>query len=153
MSSVSQKNPVRIFVCHVWVENDDYQRVFEYLESVDNFFYRNTSVLDNRPAGGKEAQRDELRRQIVEAEVVLVPASLYRKHLDWVEFQLHCAKAFDKPVIVLEPFGSHDTIAPAVLELGDEVVPWDQRQIVDAIKRQARHEETTRFDVIEFKLD
>ena len=153
MSSVSEKNPVRIFVCHVWVENDDYQRVFEYLESVDNFFYRNTSVLDNRPAGGKEAQRDELRRQIVEAEVVLVPASLYRKHLDWVEFQLHCAKAFDKPVIVLEPFGSHDTIAPAVLELGDEVVPWDQRQIVDAIKRQARHEETTRFDVIEFKLD
>ena len=153
MSSVSQKNPVRIFVCHVWVENDDYQRVFEYLESVDNFFYRNTSVLDNRPAGGKEAQRDELRRQIVEAEVVLVPASLYRRHLDWVEFQLHCAKAFDKPVIVLEPFGSHDTIAPAVLELGDEVVPWDQRQIVDAIKRQARHEETTRFDVIEFKLD
>ena len=153
MSSVSQKNPVRIFVCHVWVENDDYQRVFEYLESVDNFFYRNTSVLDNRPAGGKEAQRDELRRQIVEAEVVLVPASLYRKHLDWIEFQLHCAKAFDKPVVVLEPFGSHDTIAPAVLELGDEVVPWDQRQIVDAIKRQARHEETTRFDVIEFKLD
>ena len=153
MSSVSQKNPVRIFVCHVWVENDDYQRVFEYLESVDNFFYRNTSVLDNRPAGGKEAQRDELRRQIVEAEVVLVPASLYRKHLDWVEFQLHCAKAFDKPVVVLEPFGSHDTIAPAVLELGDEVVPWDQRQIVDSIKRQARHEETTRFDVIEFKLD
>ena len=153
MSSVSQKNTVRIFVCHVWVDNDDHQRVFEYLESVDNFFYRNTSVLDNRPAGGKEAQRDELRRQIVEAEVVLVPASLYRRHLDWVEFQLHCAKAFDKPVIVLEPFGSHDTIAPAVLELGDEVVPWDQRQIVDAIKRQARHEETTRFDVIEFKLD
>jgi len=85
--------------------------------------------------------------------VVLVPSQLYRKHLDWVEFQLHCAKAFDKPVIVLEPFGSHDTIAPAVMEMGDEVVPWDQRQLVDAIKRQARHEETTRFDVIEFKLD
>ena len=153
MSTVSQKNPIRLFVSHVWYQDDDYLRVFEYLESADNFFYKNTSVLDNRPAGGKEAQRDELRRQITEAEVVLVPAALYRKHMDWVEFQLHCAKAFDKPVIVLEPFGSHDTIAPAVLELGDEVVPWDLRQIVDAIKRQARHEETTRFDVIEFKLD
>ncbi|MBS1134224.1 MAG: hypothetical protein H6R02_1365, partial [Burkholderiaceae bacterium] len=43
--------------------------------------------------------------------------------------------------------------APAVLEMGDEVVPWDKRQLVDAIKRQARHEETTRFDTIEFKLD
>ena len=29
----------------------------------------------------------------------------------------------------------------------------DARDFVDAIKRQARHEETTRFDTIEFKLD
>ena len=48
---------------------------------------------------------------------------------------------------------AQDTIAPAVQEVADEVVPWDQRQLVDAVKRQARHEETTRFDTIEFKLD
>ena len=153
MSSASQQNPIRLFVCHVWIEDDDYHRVFEYLESADSFFYRNTSTPANRPPGDKEALRDDLRRQITEAEVVIVAASLYRRHMDSVEFQLHCAKAFDKPIVVLEPFGSHDTIAPAVMELGDEVVPWDKRQIVDAIKRQARHEETTRFDVIEFKLD
>jgi hypothetical protein len=153
VSSVSQKNPIRLFVCHVWIEDDDYLRIFEYLESAENFFYRNTSKPDARPSGDKEAQRDVLRRQITDAEIVLVPASLYRRHMDSVEFQLHCAKAFDKPIVVLEPFGSHDTIAPAVMELGDEVVPWDLRQLVDAIKRQARHEETTRFDVIEFKLD
>ena len=67
-------------------------------------------------------------------------------------YDLHMV-AFDKPLIALEPFGGKDTIAPAVQELADEMVPWDQRQLVDAIKRQARHEETTRFDVIEFKLD
>lgn len=153
MSSVSQKNPIRLFVCHVWNEDDDYHRIFEYLESVDNFFYRNTSTPENRPQGDKEAMRNDLRKQIGDAEAVVLPSQLYRKHTDWVEFQLHCAKAFDKPVIVLEPFGTHETIAPAVLELGDEVVPWDKRQLVDAIKRQARHEETTRFDTIEFKLD
>ena len=153
MSSVTQKNPIRLFVCHVWHEDDDYHRVFEYLESAPNFFYRNTSTPGRRPTGDREAQREDLRRQINEAEVVVVAAQLYRKHVDWVEFQLHCAKAFDKPVVVLEPFGSHETIAPAVLGLGDAVVPWDQRQLVDAIKREARHEETTRFDVIEFKLD
>ncbi|MCJ7452625.1 MAG: TIR domain-containing protein [Steroidobacteraceae bacterium] len=153
MSSVSQKNPIRLFVCHVWIEDDDYLRVFEYLESTENFFYLNTSTPDKRPPGDKEALRDDLRRQITEAELVIVAASFYRRYMDWAEFQLNCAKAFDKPVVVLEPFGSHDTIAPAVMEMGDEVVPWDKRQIVDAIKRQARHEETTRFDVIEFKLD
>jgi hypothetical protein len=153
VSSVTQRNPIRLFVCHTWLADDDYQRIFEYLESTENFFYRNTSTPEARPAGDKEAQREELRKQINDAEVVIVPASTYRRHVDLTEFQLHCAKAFDKPVIVLEPFGSHDTIAPAVMELGDEVVPWDRRQLVDAIKRQARHEETTRFDVIEFKLD
>jgi hypothetical protein len=153
MSSVSQQNPIRLFVAHTWVEDDDYHRIFEYLESAPNFFYRNTSTPDVRPTGDREAARDSLRQQITEAEVILVPATLYRRHVDWVEFQMHCAKAFDKPIIVLEPFGGKDTIAPGMQELADDVVPWDQRQLVDAIKRQARHEETTRFDVIEFRLD
>ena len=149
MSSITQKNPIRLFVCHVWLEDEDYHRIFEYVESGSNFFYRNTSTPEARPSGEKEA----LRKQIVEAEVVILPASLYRRNVDWVEFQMHCAKAFDKPIIVLEPFGGTDTIAPAVQELADDVVPWDQRQLIDAIKREARHEETTRFDMIEFKLD
>jgi hypothetical protein len=153
MNSITQQNPIRLFVCHVWVEDEDYHRIFEYVESSPNFFYRNTSKPDVRPPGDKEALRESLRNQIAEAEVVIVPAALYRRNVDWVEFQMHCAKAYDKPIIVLEPFGGTDTIAPAVQELADDVVPWDQRQLVDAIKREARHEETTRFDVIEFKLD
>jgi len=153
MNSITQQNPIRLFVCHVWVEDEDYHRIFEYVESSPNFFYRNTSTPDARPAGDKEALRESLRKQIAEAEVMIVPAALYRRNVDWVEFQMHCAKAYDKPIIVLEPFGGTDTISPAVQELADDVVPWDQRQLVDAIKREARHEETTRFDVIEFKLD
>jgi hypothetical protein len=153
VNSITQQNPIRLFVCHVWVEDEDYHRIFEYVESSPNFFYRNTSTPDARPSGDKEALRESLRKQIVEAEVMIVPAALYRRNMDWVEFQMHCAKAYDKPIIVLEPFGGTDTIAPAVQELADDVVPWDQRQLVDAIKREARHEETTRFDMIEFKLD
>jgi undecaprenyl pyrophosphate synthase len=153
MNSITQQNPIRLFVCHVWVEDEDYHRIFEYVESSPNFFYRNTSKPDVRPPGDKEALRESLRNQIAEAEVMIVPAALYRRNVDWVEFQMHCAKAYDKPIIVLEPFGGTDTIAPAVQELADDVVPWDQRQLIDAIKREARHEETTRFDVIEFKLD
>ena len=140
MNSITQQNPIRLFVCHVWVEDEDYHRIFEYVESSPNFFYRNTSTPDARPSGDKEALRESLRKQIVEAEVMILPAALYRRNMDWVEFQMHCAKAYDKPIIVLEPFGSTDTIAPAVQELADDVVPWDQRQLVDAIKREARHE-------------
>jgi hypothetical protein len=29
---------------------------------------------------------------------------------------------------------------------------WDSRSIVDAVRREARHEETLRFDTIEFDM-
>jgi len=83
VSSVTQKNPIRLFVCHVWQEDEDYLRVFEYLESASNFFYRNTGTPDKRPPGDKEALRDDLRRQITDAEIVIIRPQLYRKHLDW----------------------------------------------------------------------
>ena len=111
MNSITQQNPIRLFVCHVWVEDEDYHRIFEYVESSPNFFYRNTSKPDARPPGDKEALRESLRNQIAEAEVMIVPAALYRRNAAWVEFQMHCAKAYDKPIIVLEPFGGTDTIA------------------------------------------
>ena len=37
---VSQANPLRLFITHAWEMSDDYLRVFEYLESARNFFYK-----------------------------------------------------------------------------------------------------------------
>ena len=43
---------------------------------------------------------------------------------------------------------------PVQLEaLGDEIIEWNERSIADAIRRQARHEDTARWDTIDFKLD
>jgi len=38
---MSQRDPIRVFVTHSFEESDDYTRVFEYLESARNFYYRN----------------------------------------------------------------------------------------------------------------
>src|SRR4029077_13664811 len=64
LGSMSQANPLRLFVTHAWETSDDYLRVFEYLESARNFFYRNFSTPEQRPSGDKEALREDLRRQI-----------------------------------------------------------------------------------------
>ena len=61
--------------------------------------------------------------------------------------------ALARSEIVLGAFGKNIVIARQLQALADEVVDWDERAIVDAIRRQARHEETTRWDTIEFKLD
>ena len=75
---MSQQNPIRVFVTHNWHDSDDYSRVFEYLESAKNFFYRNTSTPDIPPgATDTESVRANLRKQIDAAEVVVALVTLY----------------------------------------------------------------------------
>ena len=152
MSTISQQNPVRLFVSHAFEPSDDYHRVFEYLESSHNFYYRNCSDPD-RQLNTREEMRDELRRQINLAEVVIVPAGLYQQQREWVDFQLNCAQGLEKPVIVLEVFGLKEKLPVQLEALSDEIIEWNERSIADAIRRQARHEDTSRWDVIDFKLD
>jgi hypothetical protein len=151
---MSQNDPIRVFVTHGWEASDDYLRIFEYLESSRNFFYKNLSAPDKAPpGGGKEADREELRRQMAQAEAVIALPSLYRQNSELMLFQLTFAKASDKPVILMRPFGANQVLPKQLIELTDQVVDWDGRALVDAIKAQARHEESNRWDTIEFKLD
>ncbi len=150
---MSQADPVRIFVTHCWEAGDDYLRVFEYLESQRNFFYRNFSTPEQRPQGDKEALRENLRKQIAPSEAVIGLSSLFDTHQEFLTFQLLFAQASHKPVILMKPFGTRREVPKAILDLASEVVEWDERALVDAIRRQARHEDTTRWDTIEFKLD
>jgi len=151
---MSQNNPIRVFVTHAWEASDEYLRVFEFLESARNFFYKNLSAPDKAPqGGGKEADREELRRQIGQAECVIALPGLYRQQSDLMLFEMTFAKASDKPVILMRPFGANQVLPTAITSMSDKIVEWDGRALVDAIKAQARHEESNRWDTIEFKLD
>jgi len=150
---MSQNNPIRLFITHAWEPSDEYLRIFEYLESARNFFYKNLSAPDQAPNGGKEADREELRRQMAQAECVIAFPSLYRTQTELLMFQLTFAKASDKPVILMRPFGANVVIPKEVTSLSDQIVDWDGRALVDAVKAQARHEESNRWETIEFKLD
>jgi hypothetical protein len=151
---MTQEDPIRLFVSHIYEPDDEYFRVFEYLESAVNFFYKNLGAPDKPPRKlDKESIKEALRAEMADAEIVIVLARLYARAPDMVEFQALYAKACDKAVIVMEPFGTGETVPAKLIELGDEVVSWNTREMTDAIRRQARHEDTARWDVIEFKMD
>jgi hypothetical protein len=152
-AAMSQANPISLYVTHLWEHSDDYLRVFEYLESSRNFFYRNLSTPDRRPVGDKEALKEDLRRQIAPVEAIVALSSLYESSPDMVVFQALYAQACNKPVILLKFFGGLKAPPKALVDLATEVVDWDERALVDAVRRQARHEDTTRWDTIEFKMD
>lgn len=147
---MSEKNPVKLFVSHAWESDADYHRVFEYLESTAGFYYVNLSDPEHRPPGDEDACKEALRKQLREAEAVIILAGMYEGQRRWLDFQMHAAKAFDKPIIAMEPFGGVLETPEDIRELADEVVEWNERSIVDAILRQARHEDTQRWEVIDF---
>jgi hypothetical protein len=150
---MSAKNPIRVYVTHAFAGHQDYHRLFEYLEALPNFFYRNCSVPDHLPrTGGKEALKEEYRTQMKTAEVVVVLSSLYIENEFWTTYQMDVAQATNLPLVAVEPFGVSVKIPAELAKRAGEVVGWNERLIVDAVRRQARHEDTARWDVIEFKL-
>ena len=150
---MSEDNPIRIFVTHTFSDNADYARVFEYLESSSNFFYKNCSAPNRAPAsGGKEALKEELRAQIQGAEIVLLPASMYADSPDWILYQMIAAQAMKIPIVALELFGGTGEVHPEIAKRINDTVGWNERLIVDAVRQHARGEDTKRFETIEFEL-
>lgn len=148
---MSEKNPIRVFVTHTFSESDDYLRVFEFLESVDRFFYVNVSKPENIPAqGGLEAIKDELIAQIKEAEVVVVLNDTLAEKPDLVDYMMDVAEANDINTISIQPFGHLGETPQKVCDRVKDDVEWNARTIVDAITFQARGKETARWEVIDF---
>jgi len=148
---VSENNPIRVFVTHTFAETDDYLRVFEFLESMDNFFYLNVSKPEEMPkTGGLESIKDELIAQIKESEAVIVLSSLYSDNTDLVKYEMDVAEANEIPTIAIRPFGGMAETPTDLVERANEHIEWNDRQMVDALKRHARLEDTSRWDVIDF---
>lgn len=149
--SVSEKNPIRVFATHRFEESDDYLRIFEFLEGVDRFYYVNVSKPENIPgSGGMQAVKDELIQQIKASEAVFVLPGLYDEDKDLVNFMMDVADANQKNMIAVRPFGGVAEVPEAVASRCKEVIEWNDRELADSLRRQARGEDTARWEVLDF---
>ena len=147
---MSESNPVRVFVTHMFDESDDYLRVFEFLESDDRFYYLNVSKPENAPTGGPDEIKDELIAQIKASEAVLVLASTYLQNADLVSYMMDVAEANGINMIAIRPFGGLLEMPQALVERVDEGLEWNARTFIDNIKLAARGEDTQRWEVVDF---
>ena len=151
---MSEDNPIRVFVTHNFQESDDYLRVFEFLESMENFFYLNVSKPEDMPdKGGMDAIKETLIAQIKESEAVIIPALFYLEQNDLARFQMDVAEANELPMIAIRPFGGITESPQELVDRVNEHIEWNDREMVDSLKRQARLEDTSRWETIEFTLD
>lgn len=150
---MSEQDPIRLYAVHGWSRDEDYSRLFEFIQSADNFFYRAVSDPEAHPATGDgvAARRTAIGDALKEAECVVCTAGAWERFNDWARYTIDSARQLDLPIVAVEHFGPKN-MDPRLKGYAAEVVGWDSRSIVDAIRRQARHEDTTRFDTIEFDL-
>lgn len=151
---MSESNPIRVFVTHTFTEHPEYFRVFEYLESRPNFYYKNCSNPAAKPAStDSEVIKEELRRQLQAAEIVILPVTLFASNPVLVTFQIDAAKSLKKPVLAIKSFGETVAIRKSVLDKADDIVDWNNHAITEAIKHLARKDSSGQWEVIDFKLD
>ena len=74
---------------------------------------------------------------------------LVRDHFDLAHYQVTMAKASKIPIVGLKPWGS-EQVSDEVKEHADVIAGWNAIEIVDAVKRAARGEDTKRWEVVEF---
>ncbi len=148
---MSENNPIRVFATHTFEESDDYLRVFEFLESVDRFYYINVSKPENVPmSGGLQAIKDELIEQIKQCEALFVLPGLYEEKTDLVRFMMDVAAANKKNMIAIRPFGGVAETPQEIVDRTQELIDWNDREMADALRRQARGEDTARWEVLDF---
>jgi hypothetical protein len=152
-TAMSESNPIRVYVVHIFGEHPEYLRVFEYMESRPNFFYKNCSNPGAKLGGSSEAVNEELRRQVALAEIVVFPVNLFALNPVLVTFQIDAAKGMKKPVLAVKSFGETAVVQKKLLDKADDIVDWNDRTITEAIKRLARNDRSGQWEVIEFKLD
>ncbi|MGI9331155.1 MAG: hypothetical protein ACR2QB_10625 [Gammaproteobacteria bacterium] len=151
---MSEKDPIRVFVCHLFEDDQDYLRVFEYLESRDKFFYLNSANPATMPTdGGPEALKQVLIEQIEPAEIMVMPVATFDRNPDLVRFQMDAAQAKKIPILAVQSFGGTVAIQKEVLDRTNDLVEWNDRVITDSIRRLARNEDTAQWEVIEFDPD
>ncbi len=148
---MSEKKPIRVFVTHAFEESDDYLRVFEFLESVDRFFYLNVSKPENVPSEGTpEAIKDELIAQIKASEAVIVLPSAFEQDPDMVIYMMDVADANKIGMITIRPFGGILETPKKVIERVGQPIDWNAREIVDSLRLTARGQDTQRWEVVDF---
>lgn len=148
---MSESNPIKVFATHAFEESLDYLRLFEFLESVDRFYYINVSKPENIPgSGGLQAIKDELIEQIKASEAIVVLPDVLDQKGDLVHFMMDVAEANKIGMIAIRPFGGMSETPEDVVERCAEHIEWNDRDMVDSLKRQARGLDAARWEVLDF---
>lgn len=130
----------RIFISHSWTYGDAYEKLTRMLQE-HNLDYTDYSVPKSDPIHTKGTDAElytAIRNKIMLCNVVLIMAGKYSTFSKWIKKEVLISKYdFNKPLLGICPWGA-EQISSLVRYNADELVKWNSKSIVEAIKRWAK---------------
>jgi len=132
-----------LFISHSWSYNAEYSRLKGLLEQTARFKFKNYSVPIDDPihTNGTDIElRQAIQRQMAPTSVVVIIAGVYATHSRWINTEIDLAESgfrSPKPIVAVRPWGSQ-RISARVKASADQVVGWNSKSIVRAIRAVAR---------------
>lgn len=129
-----------LFISHAWKYGDDYTRCIELLNKANNFKYRNYSAPQEKPlipayiTVPNAIILSKIANKIQPVNCFIVLAGMYTLYSDCIQEEINIALKFNKPIIVIKPFGQQRV--PAMFD-NIEMTSWNTDSIVTAIRKYA----------------
>lgn len=127
---------LKMFISHSWSYDDTYDKLCGLLNN-QQFPFNDYSIPKDDPihSNGTDTQLEmAIDSKISGANGVLVLAGVYSKYSKWIQKELRIARKYNKPIIVVEPWGSERT-SIEVRNVADGIVGWDGAAIVETIRK------------------
>ena len=135
MKLLEEMKIYNLFISHAWEYNEDYYRLENMLDNVEDFKWRNYSVPVHNAIDSNDDQELEeaLRNQIRPTSAVLITSGMYVSYRKWIQKEIDIAIDMDKPIIAVIPWGNQK-IPQEVQNVADAIVNWNTFSLVGAIE-------------------
>jgi len=125
-----------LFISHAWKHSEHYWKVVEWLNSADNFSWKNCSVPnhDSLPDKTSAGLKRGMTRQISPSQAVLIFGGMYAAHSDWIEYEITEAQRMGKVIIGVRPWAQQRVPQIVTDASVCPVVSWQSASIIQAVR-------------------
>ena len=130
----------RLFISHSWTYSDAYEKLVGFFKEYSNFSWENYSIPKDDPvhnANNDKQLYEAIKTKIQTVNCIVILAGVYSSYSKWINKEIEISKkVYTKPIIGVEPWASEKT-SKVVKDNADEIVKWQSKSIVDAIRNHA----------------
>lgn len=132
---------IHVFISHAWAHSHHYDTlanwIFQEPWSVGQaaLDFRDYSIPRHNPilnVSSTRALQDAIFNQIARSHVVVIPSGMYASHSKWIQKEIDGAKAYNKPILAVNPWGQ-ERKSGVVLSNANAGVGWNKQPLINSI--------------------